>query len=60
MYKRQLLDRIKSELDLSEENILENSNLNGIEELPDAVDQEDDLDKKKTRKRKIRISKFKS
>ena len=45
--KSDLLDRINSELDLSEENILENSNLNGIEELPDAVDQEDDLYKKK-------------
>ena len=55
LYKRKsdLLDRINSELDLSEENILENSNLNGIEELPDAVDQEDDLDKKKQEREKL-------
>ena len=58
--KSDLLDRINSELSLTEENILENSNLNGVEELPNAVDQEDSLDKKKTRKRKIGISKLKS
>ena len=51
--KSDLLDRINSELDLSEENILENSNLNGIEELPDAVDQEDNLDKKKQEREKL-------
>ncbi|MDC0235387.1 AAA family ATPase [Candidatus Pelagibacter sp.] len=51
--KSDLLDRINSELDLSEENILENSNLNGIEELPDAIDQEDDLDKKKQEREKL-------
>ncbi|MDA7577402.1 chromosome segregation protein SMC, partial [Candidatus Pelagibacter sp.] len=45
--KNDLLDRINSELDLSEENILENSNLKGIEDLPNAIDQEDALDKKK-------------
>ena len=45
--KSDLLDRINSELNLNEDNILENSNLNGIEELPNAVDQEDALDKKK-------------
>ena len=51
--KSDLLDRINSELDLSEENILENSNLNGIEELPDSVAQEDDLDKKKQEREKL-------
>ena len=51
--KIDLLDRINSELNLSEENILENSNLNGIEELPNAVDQEDDLDKKKQEREKL-------
>ena len=45
--KNDLLDRINSELNLSEDNILENSNLNGVEELPNAIDQEDALDKKK-------------
>ena len=45
--KSDLLDRINSELSLSEDNILENSNLFGAEELPEAIDQEDTLDKKK-------------
>ncbi|MDA8612733.1 AAA family ATPase [Candidatus Pelagibacter bacterium] len=45
--KSDLLDRINSELNLTEDNILENSNLNGVEELPNAIDQEDALDKKK-------------
>ncbi len=51
--KNDLIDRISSELDLSEENILENSNLFGIEELPDAVNQEDLLDKKKQEREKL-------
>ena len=45
--KDDLLDRINTELNLTEENILENSNLNGLAELPNHVDQEDALDKKK-------------
>ena len=51
--KNDLLDRISSELNLTEENILENSNLNGIEELPNAVDQEDTLDIKKQEREKL-------
>ena len=51
--KSDLLDRINSELSLTEENILENSNLNGIEELPNAVDQEDSLDKKKQERERL-------
>ena len=51
--KNDLLDRISSELNLNEDNILENSNLNGVEELPNAVDQEDSLDKKKQEREKL-------
>ncbi len=51
--KSDLLDRINSELKLTEINILENSNLNGVEELPIAVDQEDLLDKKKQEREKL-------
>ena len=51
--KNDLIDRINSELNLSEENILENSNLFGVEELPDAVNQEDLLDKKKQEREKL-------
>ncbi len=51
--KNDLIDRISSELNLTEENILENSNLFGKEELPNAVDQEDLLDKKKQEREKL-------
>ncbi len=51
--KFDLVDRINSELNLNEENILENSNLNGVEELPDAVNQEDLLDKKKQERERL-------
>ncbi len=51
--KNDLLDRINSELNLNEDNILENSNLNGVEELPNPVDQEDALDKKKQEREKL-------
>ena len=51
--KNDLVDRINSELNLNEENILENSNLNGIDELPDAVNQEDLLDKKKQERERL-------
>ena len=51
--KSDLLDRINSELNLTEENILENSNLNGAEDLPNPIDQEDTLDKKKQEREKL-------
>ena len=51
--KNDLIDRINSELNLSEENILENSNLFGKEELPDAINQEDLLDKKKKKEKNL-------
>ncbi|MDA9678856.1 AAA family ATPase [Candidatus Pelagibacter sp.] len=51
--KSDLLDRIYSELDLNEENILENSNLNGTEDLPNTIDQEDALDMKKQEREKL-------
>jgi len=51
--KNDLLDRISSELNLKEDNILENSNLFGKEELPDPVNQEDLLDKKKQEREKL-------
>ena len=51
--KTDLLDRISSELKLNENDILENSNLNGVEDLPLAVDQEDLLDKKRQEREKL-------
>jgi len=51
--KDDLLERINSELNLEEEDILENSNLNGVEELPDSTAQEDILDEKKKEREKL-------
>ena len=55
--KDDLLERVETELNLNENNILEFSNLSQVENLPDAVMQEELLDEKKERKRKIRIRK---
>ena len=51
--KSDLIDRVVSELNLTEENILENSNLFGKDELPDAINQEDLLDKKKQERERL-------
>ena len=51
--KNDLLDRIISELNLNENNLVENSNLNGLEELPDIVSQEENLDAKKREREKL-------
>jgi chromosome segregation protein len=51
--KDDLLERVSSELNLEEENILENSNLNGVEELPDSTAQEEALDEKKREREKL-------
>ena len=51
--KDDLLDRVRSELNLDEDKILENSNLNGVEELPNSTIQEDTLDKKKNEREKL-------
>jgi len=51
--KEDLLERVSSELNLDEKDILENSNLNGVEELPDSVFQEETLDKKKREREKL-------
>jgi len=51
--KDDLLDRVRSELNLDEDKILENSNSNGVEELPNSTIQEDALDKKKNEREKL-------
>jgi chromosome segregation protein len=51
--KDDLLERVSSELNLEEKDILENSNLNGVEELPDSITQEETLDKKKREREKL-------
>ena len=51
--KDDLLERVSSELNIKEKNILEHSNLNGAEELPDSITQEEALDKKKREREKL-------
>ena len=51
--KDDLLERVHSELDLKEDNVLENSNLYGLEELPDSITQEESLDEKKREREKL-------
>jgi len=51
--KDDLLERVQSELNLIENNILENSDLYGVEELPDSITQEETLDEKKREREKL-------
>ena len=51
--KEDLLERVSSELNLEENDILENSNLNGVVELPNSIDQEEALDEKKREREKL-------
>jgi len=48
-----LLERVQSELNIKESNILENSNLHRAEQLPDLVAQEEVLDLKKRERDKL-------
>ena len=51
--KNDLLDRVQNELNLNENSILEFSNLEKEDEFPDAVTQEELLDKKKREREKL-------
>ncbi len=51
--KDDLLERVETDLNLNENDILEFSNLNQVENLPDAVAQEELLDKKKREREKL-------
>jgi len=51
--RNDLLERVDTELNLNENNILEESNLYQIEKLPDAVSQEEKLDEKKREREKL-------
>ncbi len=51
--KNDLLERIESELNLNEKNVLEFSNLDKSQEFPDAVTQEELLDSKKRDREKL-------
>ncbi len=51
--KSDLLSRIKSDLNISEKNLLTNSDLNDLETFPTAVEQEDKLDAKKNERDRL-------
>jgi len=51
--KDDLLERIQTELNLNENNVLEFSDLNQSENLPDALTQEERLDEKKREREKL-------
>tara|TARA_B100000315_G_scaffold157151_1_gene145700 strand:+ start:2463 stop:5036 length:2574 start_codon:yes stop_codon:yes gene_type:complete len=51
--KDDLLERVNTELNLNEKNIFEFSNLNQVENLPDEVTQEEELDEKKRKREKL-------
>ena len=51
--KDDLLERVDTELNLNENNLFENSNLDKTDNLPDAVSQEEELDKKKREREKL-------
>ena len=49
--KKDLLDNIKNDLKIGENNLLSNSDLVGIENLPNVIEQEDKLDAKKMKEK---------
>ena len=51
--REDLLERVKTEINLSENNILEFSNLETNEDFPDSVEQEELLDSKKREREKL-------
>ena len=51
--RNDLLERINSELNLNENNLLEFSDLEKLESLPDSVEQEELLDEKKRQREKL-------
>ena len=51
--KKDLLDNIKNDLKIGENNLLSNSDLVGIENLPNVIEQEDKLDAKKNERERL-------
>ena len=51
--KDELMERVETELNLNEKDIFEFSNLNQVENLPDEVTQEEELDEKKREREKL-------
>jgi len=51
--KKDLVNALKNDLNIDEKNLLDNSNLKDIEDLPNVVEQEDKLDAKKNQREKL-------
>jgi len=51
--KKDLLDNIKNDLKIDEKDLLSNSDLVGIENLPNVIEQEDKLDAKKNERERL-------
>ena len=51
--KKDLLNALKNDLNINEKNLLENSDLKNIEELPNVIEQEDRLDSKKNERERL-------
>ena len=51
--KKDLVNTLKIDLNINENNLLENSDLKNIEELPNVVEQEDKLDSKKNERGRL-------
>ena len=51
--KKDLVNTLKIDLNINENNLLENSDLRNIEELPNVVEQEDKLDSKKNERGRL-------
>jgi len=51
--KKDLIHALKNDLNLDEENLLENSDLKNLKELPNVIEQEDKLDAKKNERERL-------
>ena len=51
--KKDLIDSLKNDLNIDEKNLLNNSDLKNIENLPNVIEQEDKLDGKKNEREKL-------
>jgi len=51
--KKDLVNALRNDLNIDEKNLLDNSNLKNIEDLPNVVEQEDKLDAKKNERERL-------
>ena len=51
--KKDLINTLKNDLDIDEKNLLENSDLKNVEDLPNVIEQEDKLDAKKNERDRL-------